>query len=128
MKRLASIALTSFAAIAVAACSGDTGSPAPPSEPAGSAACTVSTAAVVVTVDIEGRTFDPGTVRAKVGEVIGWTNHDGVPHTATLDDGSCTTENIGKDATGSLVFSAPGSYPYHCRIHPDMLGRIEIES
>jgi plastocyanin len=79
-----------------------------------------------IDVTMEGRAFSVGHVEGSVGDVITFTNKDSVPHTATLDDGTCTTENLGKDASGSLVFDAPGSYPFHCRIHPDMTGTFEI--
>lgn len=89
-------------------------------------ACEPSTETGTVTVLMQGFAFSPGRVRAQVGEVITFTNSDGAPHTATLDDGSCTTPTLGKDASGSLVFSAAGEYPFHCRIHPDMTGTFEV--
>lgn len=131
-RRLATLAL--FATLAVAACSGGGGTAAPsdgaPSEApsvAAGGACAPSTAAATVPVKIAGFAF-PATITAKVGDVVGFTNEDGAPHTATLDDGSCTTENLAQGATGSLVFSAPGSYPFFCKIHPDMTGTIEVTS
>ncbi len=75
---------------------------------------------------IEGFAFGPSTVEAKVGDVIAFTNKDSASHTATLDDDGCTTDGIGNGATGALVFSEAGSYPFHCRIHPDMTGTFEI--
>jgi plastocyanin len=96
-----------------------------PTEPAADA-CQPSTETGAIMVQIQGFSFSPGRVRAQVGEVITFTNADGAPHTATLDSGSCTTPTLGKDASGSLVFSAAGEYPFHCRIHPDMTGTFEI--
>ncbi|MGK2851127.1 MAG: hypothetical protein ACSLFN_09485 [Candidatus Limnocylindrales bacterium] len=111
-RRLAALAL--FATLALAACAGGGATSAPsaaapsdaPSAAAGGA-CAPSTAAATVPVKIADFAF-PATVTAKVGDVVGFTN-DGAPHTATLDDGSCTTDNIAQGATGSLVFSAAGS-------------------
>ncbi len=102
--------------------------PAAGGSAAAGGACTASTAAGTVQVAIAERAFDPATIKAKVGDVIAFTNADAVPHTATLDDGSCTTENLGKDQTGSLTFSAPGTYPFHCKIHASMTGSFEITS
>ncbi|MEX1172466.1 MAG: cupredoxin domain-containing protein [Chloroflexota bacterium] len=96
-----------------------------PTEPTADT-CLPSTETGTVAVQIQGFAFAPGRVQAKVGEVITFTNSDGAPHTATLDVGSCTTPTLGKDASGSLVFSAAGEYPFHCRIHPDMTGTFEI--
>lgn len=136
-RRLAALVL--FASVAVAACGGGAATiapsagapstaPAAASSEAPSAAgdaCAPSTADPTVPVTIAGFAF-PATITAKVGDVVGFTNDDGAPHTATLDDGSCTTENIAQGATGSLAFSAAGSYPFHCRIHPNMTGTIEV--
>lgn len=122
-------------ALLAAACSGGGGTSAAPSEaPAASVAapsaaavgCSPSTDAGTVTVTIAGRSYSPGTVTAAVGDVITWTNNDSVPHTATLDEGDCSTGSLGGGDSGGLTFSEAGTYPYHCRIHPDMTGTIEI--
>lgn len=93
------------------------------------AACAVSPAgtAPTVTVTIKDFAYSPDPVTAKVGDVIGWMNNDTVPHTATLDDGTCTTDPINVGTSGALTFSAPGTYTYHCNIHPaKMTGTITI--
>jgi plastocyanin len=118
-------------AIVLAACSG--GGSAASEAPAGSAAapsvagaCATSTEAGTVSVTMADLAFNPSQTQAAVGDVITWTNADSVQHTATLDEGSCSTEILAADATGSLTFSAPGTYAYHCKIHPAMTGTIEI--
>jgi plastocyanin len=51
-----------------------------------------------------------------------------VPHRVALDDGSCEmSANIaGGGGKASLVFSAAGTYPFHCAVHPTMKGTITI--
>lgn len=124
-------------AILVAACSGGgTSSAAPvasaaapsaaaPSS-AGGPACAVSTSTATVAVTMQNTAFNPATVQAKVGDVIGFTNKDSIQHTATLDDGSCTTDIVAGGGTAALSFTAAGTYPFHCKIHPNMTGKIEI--
>jgi plastocyanin len=93
------------------------------------AACAASPAgtAPTVTVTIKNFAFSPEPVTAKVGDVIGWMNTDSIGHTATLDDGTCTTDIINNGQTQSLTFSAPGTYPYHCSVHPaQMKGTITV--
>jgi len=52
-----------------------------------------------------------------------------VEDTASLDDGPCTTATLNQGETDGLVFSAPGSYPFHCNIHPTtMKGTFTISS
>lgn len=119
--------------ITLAACSGPGTSPAP-SVPAGSsvgasdgtAACVGSKTAGTVQVEIEDFVFKPDPVQAKVGGSITWTNKDAAPHSAALDDGSCKTDGLNKDVAGSLTFTAPGTYAYHCAIHPEMKGTIVV--
>ena len=143
-RRLLSV-LGMTALLTVAACSGGGASTAPsagttsqapasvapPAAPsaapsvAAGGACAPSTATATVAVAIKDFAF-PSTIDAKVGDVIGFTNEDSAPHTATLDDDSCTTENIAQGASGGLTFSAAGDYPFHCRIHPKMIGTIKV--
>lgn len=138
MSRRALLALGSTAILAIAACSG--GATTPPeattapataetsAAPVGSGACAVTGDAGTVQVTVEGFAFSPGSITASVGDVIAFTNKDAASHTATLDDGSCDTGGIAADATGALTFSAAGTYPFHCKIHPDMTGTIEVGS
>lgn len=147
MSRLSPL-LALTAVLSLAACAGGTatgtagvGSPEPAGSPAvsapasaastdagsGAGACAPSTESGTVQATMTGRAFSPGTIQARVGDVIAWTNGDSVPHTATFkDDPTCTTENLGNGETGGLTFSAAGTYSYFCKIHPDMTGTIEV--
>jgi plastocyanin len=80
-----------------------------------------------VNATIKDFKFAPDPVQAKVGDVITWTNNDTAPHTASLVDGTCGTDTIQPGATGSLVFAVAGTYPYKCRIHPQMKGTVEVK-
>ena len=144
MRRLPVLAFSLFALLALSACASaqegpvDTDNTAPTPAPAGSApaasgpaagggGCTTSSEAGAASVAIENFTFTPGDITAAVGETITWTNADSAAHTATLDDNSCDTGNIASGASAGLVFDAAGSYPYHCKIHPNMTGTITIQ-
>ena len=139
-------------ALAVAAC-GSTASPSPagaaspggaesqggtasqpPSEaPGASTAATCEEVAEAdiptpsVAATIKDFTFAPEPVKAKVDEVIVWTNNDSTAHTASVSDGSCGTQNIAAGAEGALVFHKAGTYPYQCNIHSSMKGTIEVQ-
>lgn len=93
---------------------------------AAGAACKPSADAGQVAVTIKGFAFGSGNIQAKVGQVISFTNGDSPSHTATLDDGSCTTGLIKSGTTAGLVFSLAGTYPFHCEIHNTMKGIITI--
>jgi plastocyanin len=72
-------------------------------------------------VTIKDFSYSPQPATAKVGEVIAWTNTGNAPHTATMDDGSCKTDTIPAGSTGMLVFTAAGTYTYHCSVHPTLM-------
>ena len=83
-----------------------------------------STAAETVT--IQNFSFSPQPVQAKVGDVVAWTNKDSAPHSATMDSGSCDTDSIASGASAMLVFNAPGTYTYHCKIHPGQMKDVTV--
>ena len=75
----------------------------PPPAPAAGAACAESTAGGTVAVSIKDFAFNPATITAKVGDIVQFTNNDTTGHTATLDDGSCTTPTIAGGAADGLA-------------------------
>jgi len=93
----------------------------------GAAGCEASTETGTVAATIKGFAFSPATITAKVGDVVTWTNNDSTGHTATMKaDGSCTTPTIAAGSTGSIKFTAAGTYDYFCKIHPNMTGQITV--
>ena len=98
-----------------------------PSAAAGGGGCAVAQSAGTVAVKIANFAFSPAAVTAKVGDTITWTNNDSAGHTATMDNqAACTTTTLATGASGSITFSAAGTYPYHCKIHPNMTGTITV--
>jgi plastocyanin len=135
MRRLGLICLAVLAGVAISACSGPTAStgaatpPAEASEPVGSTALVCAKAGVGdagATVDIKDFKFNPDPVTAKVGDMIAWTNSDGVPHTASLSDGTCSTDQLATGITGALVFGVAGTYTYQCNVHPSQMKGFTI--
>ena len=141
MHRRLLVTLSAAAILILSACSsgGATSAPtaaasaAPPagataeaSAPAAGAACAESAAAGEVSVAVKDFAFSPADITAKVGQTITFTNGDSAPHTASLDDGSCTTPNIAPGASDGLTFTAAGTYPFHCNVHPNMKGTITV--
>jgi plastocyanin len=89
---------------------------------AGACAAAPAGASAAETVTIKNFAFAPQPVEAKVGDVVTWTNEDGsTPHSATMDNGACDTKTINGGSSASLVFTAPGTYTYHCSIHPTQM-------
>jgi plastocyanin len=137
MTRRSVSALVLTALLTVAACSGGPGTSPAGATPVPTAAgtsgaadgpCAPSTAAGTVDAGMADLTFQPAAISAKVGDVVSWTNNDSAPHTATLKDvASCTTDNLAQGATGAIVFTEAGSYPFFCKVHPaTMTGTITV--
>lgn len=78
-------------------------------------------------IGISDMAFTPATLTIKAGTSVTWTNKDQAIHTVTSDDGKTfASEKLSNNQTFSMTFSNPGSYPYHCEIHPFMKGTITV--
>ena len=69
--------------------------------------------------------FQPAPVTADAGGVVLWTNTGSTTQTVTFDNG----KDCGSLAAGDLLhvlFTAPGTYPYHCSIHSSMKGTVTV--
>jgi plastocyanin len=70
--------------------------------------------------------FNPGEVYARPGQEVLWVFQDGnVPHTVTADNGSFDSGKV-TEGEFRLAFDQPGTYSYHCAVHPDMHGRVLV--
>jgi plastocyanin len=74
---------------------------------------------------IQNLAFNPATATIKAGGAVSWTNADSVPHTVTGDGVNSGTIAPGKIFT--MTFTTPGTYAYHCTIHPQMTGTIIVK-
>jgi plastocyanin len=134
-RRLRLGVLIATAALALAACSSSGGTAAPASQPAASAPAAPASAAAGGTcavgsgsgtaAEIKDFTFPTGLSIA-AGSAISWTNGDSANHTVTFDDGSCDTP-VNSGATVTVTYSTPGTYAFHCTIHPNMTGSLEVK-
>lgn len=77
-------------------------------------------------VEIRGFAFEPGTLTVNVGTTVTWTNLDSATHTIASDDGDWESNDLAVNGTYSKTFDSPGTYTYHCSIHPEMTGTIEV--
>jgi plastocyanin len=104
---------------------GCSSSPAPSSAP-------VQTAAVGGnTISIKNFAFEPSILTVKAGTTVTWVNNDGASHTIVSDTGSPVSFSSDPFATGAsytFTFTQPGTYAYHCSIHPSMKGIIIVQS
>jgi plastocyanin len=79
-------------------------------------------------VEMQDFSFEPPTVTIQAGGKVIWQNEGDAPHTATADDGSFDTRTVdpGKLKSEAAAFKEPGTFSYHCEIHPQMTGTVEV--
>ena len=95
---------------------------------------TIENAAGSSTPGCEPECFIPSTVTIKADTEVTWENNDSAAHTATSGepgnpDGYWDSSLMmaGSSYTKSFEGFDPGTYPYHCMVHPWMLGTIILE-
>ncbi|MCP1168858.1 cupredoxin domain-containing protein [Limimaricola litoreus] len=90
---------------------------APPARPAMGA---------VHAVEIRGFAFIPARLTVAPGDTVLFTNRDAAPHTATSESGLFDSGRLGAGQSARMAFSARGTYPYLCSIHPKMRGVVTV--
>jgi plastocyanin len=87
----------------------------------------------------EGYWYDTPSITIKAGTTVTWVNMSSGVHTVTsgqpgapdgkFDSGEANLlqpNNQGAASDFSFTFKTPGSYPYDCSLHPDMIGLVQV--
>ena len=81
-------------------------------------------------ITIQDYSFSPATLTVKVGTTVRWTNNGPSAHTTVSDKGVWTSGTLSAPGGGggygggsaggtfSFTFMTPGTFGYHCVIHP----------
>jgi len=80
----------------------------------------------VVYVSIYSYSFSPATVYVTPGTRVVWTNRARIGHTVTSDSGAFYSGYLRTGHYFYDTFYRPGTYDYHCSIHPFMRGAIVV--
>jgi len=78
-------------------------------------------------VKIDNFAFTPGEVTVKAGTQVSWINHDDIPHTVDSTQGKFKSAGLDTDDKFQFRFTEPGEYPFYCRMHPKMTGKIIVQ-
>ena len=78
-------------------------------------------------VPIKDFMFQPMSLKIKAGSTVTWANKDDEPHTVVSDTGVFKSGGLDTADTFSYKFDKPGTYQYHCSIHPRMIGTVVVE-
>ena len=114
--------------LVVAACSSDDdggGTTATTGGATGSTAATGGGGGGGTTITIAGFAFDPDTITVSGPTEVTVTNEDSATHTFTLDDGS-VDQTVEPGATVTVTVDVSAATGFHCNIHPQMTGQIEV--
>jgi plastocyanin len=106
--------------IGVAACGSDYGSSTPsgPTSPPPAGAITID-----IVAQNGAQSFSPNPATVPPGQLVVWRNLDRETHRVVLNNGQLDTGNLAPGALSQpMTLGGPG--PYHCSIHPDMVGTI----
>jgi plastocyanin len=70
------------------------------------------------------QSFSPNPATLPAGQMVVWHNIDSITHRVVLNDGSLDTGNLNPGASSRAMSINTGGGPYHCSIHPVMVGTI----
>jgi plastocyanin len=121
MNRLLLAAGLATLTLGVGACGGGYGSSSP------SAPSNTPPPAGAITINVVrengNQSFSPNPGTVPTGQTVVWHNIDTTTHRVVLNDGKLDTGNLAPGAFSEpMTLGAPS--PYHCSIHPDMVGSL----
>jgi plastocyanin len=119
--RIVLVALLGFS-VACSSSSPSTPSPVPSTSGSSVAASIVTGASTMTTT-----AYTPNPITVAVGGTVTWTNNDSTTHTSTANGGAWNSGSIAPGGKFTMTFSAAGSFPYHCSIHPGMVGTVTVQ-
>jgi len=94
----------------------------------GGGSATAKSSAAPDAVTIANFAFSPATITVAHGAKVTVTNSDSTAHTATSDNGSSfDTGDIDPGSSKTITVTKPGTYAYHCSIHPFMHGKLVVQ-
>jgi plastocyanin len=115
-------ALCAVALMALAGC-GSSGPSAGATKPAGASGSASSSEAVITIKDFAFTISTSVSPGAKVTVM----NMDGLEHTVTADRGGAFDSPAPAGMSSFTAPTTPGSYPFHCSIHPEMHGTLVVK-
>jgi plastocyanin len=109
------------------ACGGyDSPSPESPS-PAPTPGGPSSSITIPVGAELLGnRAFMPAELTVAVGTTVTWMNTDSESHTSTSNAAGWNSGIVAPRGQFSVAFQTPGTFSYHCAIHPGMVGTVVV--
>ncbi|HEV3214113.1 MAG TPA: plastocyanin/azurin family copper-binding protein [Vicinamibacterales bacterium] len=109
----------------MAGCGSSTPTPTTPTTPATPAAVTVTILSAARTLGVAA--YVPNPVMVAVGAKLTWSNTDTTTHDMVSDTGVWDSGRIAGGSQFDFTFQTKGSFPYHCSLHPGMVGTVVVQ-
>lgn len=71
--------------------------------------------------------YSPNPITVARGTTVQWVNNDNTTHTSTANGGAWNSGPLAPGGQFSFTFQNAGSFPYHCTIHPNMVGTVNVQ-
>jgi plastocyanin len=111
-----------LAAAALTACGSSYSAPMTPTTTGGTATLTIT----IVGMN-GGSSFTPNPSSIVAGQTVAFRNADTITHDIVADTGGFNTGALAPGATSApTTMGTAGPYPYHCSIHPTMVGTLNV--
>ena len=78
-------------------------------------------------VIIDNYAFSPASLTVKVGTTVTWINQDDDAHTVDSTQGKFESGTMNKGGRFEFRFTEAGEYPFFCRFHPKMTGKVIVQ-
>jgi plastocyanin len=78
-------------------------------------------------VIIDNYAFSPASLTVKVGTTVTWINQDDDAHTVDSTQGKFKSGTLNKGGQFEFRFTEAGEYPFFCRFHPKMTGKVIVQ-
>jgi plastocyanin len=99
-----------------------------PTTPAPAPATGTQNVSIVVNSRTLGsNAYSPNPLTIAKGTTVRWTNNDTIAHTSTSDTGVFSSGNLNAGDHFDFTFQDSGTFPYHCTIHPGMVGTVVVQ-
>jgi plastocyanin len=72
------------------------------------------------------RAFTPADLSIAAGTTVTWVNSDATSHTSTSNAAGWDSGIVAPGRQFSFLFQNAGTFPYHCAIHPGMVGTVVV--
>ncbi|MGZ3602266.1 MAG: cupredoxin domain-containing protein [Ktedonobacterales bacterium] len=81
----------------------------------------------VTQVTLTDYTFSPVNIRVVKGTTVTWINKDAASHNIVFDNNMAQSAILpAHSGNYSYTFLTPGTYTYHCGLHPEMVGKVIV--